>query len=341
MQRKFTQWGVIVLFLLGVTQFNQVFAQDLHFSQFQTAAMNHNPALTGIFSGDQRFAANFRRQWFSVPVDYMTFTASYDQKFRPDGASSWWNAGAVFNYDQAGDGKLHLASLGVNGSYTLGLSQSVLLTGGVGIAGAQRGYKPAGLEWGNQWDGEQFCPTCSNGEPGTLEDNTFVFDVNAGLSIRFQKDARTKLDIGGGAFHLTQPNTSFYDGQTADLPIRTALQLNGSLELVPQLDLLANGLVQFQGPYQEIVVAGMLNIHISRKKAREVQLGLGFGYRFDDALIPQIALSYDGWRAGFSYDINTSPFEAATNKKGGPEFSLIYIITHVRPLPDSKVCKIF
>lgn len=339
MQRMFTQCGVIVLCLLT---FSQIRAQDLHFSQFETSPLNQNPGLTGIFSGDQRFAANYRAQWFSVPVDYMTFTASYDQKFRPDGASSWWNGGAVFNYDRAGDSKLSLAALSVHGSYTMGLSPAVLLTAGACIGGGQRNYNPDDLRWGNFWDGEQVDPGLGSGEPGTLGDSKFIFDLGAGLSLRLQKDARTKVDLGAGFFHLTQPNTSFYDGATAELPIRTSVQLHGSVQLFSHLDLLVNGLMQFQGPYEEMVIGGMLNIHISRKKAREIQLGLGFGYRFDDALIPAISIAYDGWRAGFSYDLNTeSLFELATDKKGGPEFSLIYIITEVRPLPDSKVCKIF
>ena len=84
--------GVLVFLMLFFTKID---AQDLHFSQFQNSPLNHNPALTGVFSGDQRFAASYRRQWFQVPVDYLTFSASYDMKFKPDGARSFWSAGAM------------------------------------------------------------------------------------------------------------------------------------------------------------------------------------------------------------------------------------------------------
>ena len=111
MQRAFLQFGWLVVCMFGAIA---VFAQDLHFSQFQASPLNHNPALTGIFNGDKRFSASYRNQWFSVPVDYLTFSGSYDMKFRPDGARSFWSAGAVFNYDRAGDSKLATAYLGLN-----------------------------------------------------------------------------------------------------------------------------------------------------------------------------------------------------------------------------------
>ena len=117
MQKILLRCGIPLLLLLFFTKSD---GQDLHFSQFQNSPLNHNPALTGIFSGDQRFAANYRHQWFSVPVEYLTFSASYDQKFRRDGANSFWSAGALFNYDRAGDANLAMAHLALNGSYTVG-----------------------------------------------------------------------------------------------------------------------------------------------------------------------------------------------------------------------------
>ncbi|MDX1409664.1 MAG: type IX secretion system membrane protein PorP/SprF, partial [Saprospiraceae bacterium] len=261
-------------------------------------------------------------------------------KFRPDGANSFWSAGAVFNYDRAGDADLAMAYLGLNGSYTFGFSPSVFVTAGAVLGGGQRSLRTGEILWGNYWDGERVDPTLPSGEPN-FDDNKFYFDLGGGLNLRLQQSSRTKIDIGAGLFHLNKPNNTFYNDATVELPVRTALQASGSLQLFDVMDLLVNGLVQFEGPYQEIVLGGMLNFHISQKKAREVQFAVGVGYRLDDALIPQVAVAYDGWRAGFSYDVNTSIFDVATNQRGGPEFSLIYIITDVRPLPETKLCKIF
>ena len=46
-------------------------------------------------------------------------------------------------------------------------------------------------------------------------------------------------------------------------------------------------------------------------------------------------------QVGISYDVNTSAFHTVTDRKGGPEFSVIYIITHVKPLSQFKACPIF
>jgi len=334
MQKRFLTAAILLAFAIGLN------AQDLHFSMFQNSPLNHNPGLTGVFNGDQRYAASYRRQWFDVPVEYMTFSGSYDRNFLRDGAKNFWSGGILFDYDQAGKSELSTAFLGVTGSYTVALKPSMLLTGGAIIGGGQKSAKTANLLWGNQWDGERVDPTLPTGE-NDLDQNHFYFDVGAGVNLRLQKSARTRLDIGGAALHLNQPNNTFYPNGDANLYIRYAAQACASLEVLPQLDVQFNGLAQFAGPNQEIVLGGMLNIHVSTKKTREVQFGIGLGVRLDDALIPQVALSYDGWRAGFSYDINTSMFDVATNEHGGPEFSLIYTITQVRALEQSKLCKIF
>ncbi|RLD22794.1 MAG: hypothetical protein DRI69_00190, partial [Bacteroidetes bacterium] len=305
MQKILLKCGVLVLFLLFFTKSD---AQDLHFSQFQNSPLNHNPGLTGIFNGDKRFIANYRRQWFDVPVDYMTFSGSYDMKFRRDGAKSFWSAGALFNYDQAGDARLATAFLGLNGSYTFGFTPGVLLTAGVQLGGGQKSLRTGDLTWGNQWNGSNFDPTRDPREPN-LVDSKFYFDLGGGLNLRLQSSNRTHVDIGVGAFHLNKPNSTFYNDASVELPIRAAIHAIGSVQLLSFLDLKVNGLYQTSGPFEEIVVSALLNFHISQKRAREVQFAVGAAVRIDDSIIPMVEFLYDGWRVAFSYDINTSIFE--------------------------------
>ena len=331
-----------LLLSLALIVFLQNFAvgQDIHFSQFQNTPLNINPGLVGVHNGDHRFIADHKRQWYEVPVEYMTFMGSYDVKFRKDGESNYWSGGVVFNYDRAGDSRLSMASFTLIPSYTHALSPKAFLTGGVSIGFGQRSFKTNDLRWDNQWANGVFDPTRDPVENFENTNDGF-FDLGAGINLRLQSEPRTHLDIGLGAFHLNQPEHSFYSDGGIKLYNRFAVNLLGSVKLTEKLDLLINGLGQFQGPYQELLLGGMLNIHINDKKAREVELALGFGGRFDDALIPQIALRYDGFRVGLSYDINTSLFDIATNERGGPEISVTYLITKVRPVPESKVCKIF
>ena len=48
-------------------------------------------------------------------------------------------------------------------------------------------------------------------------------------------------------------------------------------------------------------------------------------YRWDDAIIPAFGLNYNSITAVISYDINTSDLVAASQNKGGFEFSIIYM----------------
>jgi len=57
--------GALAVLLMLVSWNSQ--AQDIHFSQFQVAPMNYNPALAGQFDGDLRFIANQRTQWRANP----------------------------------------------------------------------------------------------------------------------------------------------------------------------------------------------------------------------------------------------------------------------------------
>ena len=144
-----------------------------------------------------------------------------------------------------------------------------------------------------------------------------------------------------GAFHLNQPGYSFYKASDIKLPIRLSFYGMGIFKLADIIDLYGNALYQDQGPYAETVLGGGAIIHISNKKAREVDLQLGLATRLEDALIPMIAFGYDGWKGGFSYDMNTSAFKAASNEKGGPEFFLTYTYKKLCPLKQTKVCTIF
>jgi type IX secretion system PorP/SprF family membrane protein len=328
----------VILCLLAI---QSISAQDVHLSQYQVARLQVSPALTGMFNGDKQVSLVHKQQYFSVPVDYLTFSGSYDMKFRECySEKGFFSGGVLFNYDQSGDSRLSLASLSVNASYTLPLTNSLFIGAGAYLGVGQRSFSEKDLEWDNQWTGTIFDPTLPSGESFDRTSFTFL-DMGAGANLRLQGVDRTKLDAGVGAFHLNQPGYAFYDNEDIKLPIRLSFYAMGVLKVLDILDIYANGLYQDQGPYAETVLGGGVIIHLSNKKAREVELHLGAATRLDDAIIPMVALSYDGWRGGFSYDLNTSAFEAATDGKGGPEFFLTYTYKRLCPLKQTKVCTIF
>src|SRR5688572_22122553 len=130
--------GVLIYFL----SIHFISAQDIHLSQYHFDRLMVNPALTGIFNGNRQVSLIHKQQYFSVPVDYLTFSGSYDTKFlKTQFQPGFFSGGVLFNYDQAGDSELALANLTINGSYTRAITRSFFITGGVYIGGGQRSFK--------------------------------------------------------------------------------------------------------------------------------------------------------------------------------------------------------
>lgn len=330
-----------VLILLGIS--SSMRGQDLHYSQFNHSPLNLNPALTGVFNGDVRFMGNFRDQWRSVPVPYTTFTGAFDMKVNPKNSEKgFWGFGVNFNYDEAGFVKLSLINIGVSGSYTAILNKNNFLTAGLQLGGAQRAINDASITTGNQFNGLEFDQTLPIGE-NFDQVNFLYFDVSAGLNYRLQgNDGRSKLDLGGGYFHINRPQQRFIDdAQDNPLPSRFAFHGLGALKLTNGLDLLANGMYQFQGPNNETVLGLGGKIYINQRRGKELAIAILANWRVDDAIIPAIEFHYKTWHVGLSYDINYSDFVQATNRRGGPEISLSYRILRVKPLGTYKTCPIY
>ena len=134
------------------------------------------------------------------------------------------------------------------------------------------------------------------------------------------------FDFGAAIFHLNRPNASFFDNDDVQLRSRISLYGFGGIRLSNHFDLTANAMAQFQGAYTEVVAGPGLRGYINTDPENLLALELGVLFRFGDAFAPNFQLIYKNWRAGFSWDVNTSPFQKATNRIGGPELSFRYLI---------------
>ncbi len=336
-----------VLLLVGIFGMK---GQDIHFSQFYNAPLSNSPALTGVFDGDYRFSGNYRNQWKAALSPFNTFFANFDGRYVPKkwkGSFLGW--GLVFDYDFAGDSKLSSTFLGLSGSYVYKMGERSYLSLGVQAGGAQRSFKMGDLSFDNQYNGHMYDPKLS---PNEYFDNTGrkFLDFAVGLNWHGKKkDSRTRMDVGVGAYHLLEPYQGFYDAPDAQTKKENSLKRRYSFYVIPTLmlsenvDMVVYGLAQLQGSYFESVggIAGRL--HLNKKRAREVAVQLGFLYRFNqkgDSFFPNAELHFRNWVLGLSYDVNISEFNTATNKRGGPEVTVRYIIKKVRPFKVLKICPI-
>ncbi|MGB3548108.1 MAG: PorP/SprF family type IX secretion system membrane protein [Saprospiraceae bacterium] len=351
----FTMLRTLTLVLLvasGVS--GSLCGQDFHYSQFYNAPLRYNPALTGIFGGDVRFAGNYKSQWASVPVDYKTFSVSVDKKFiRRTDREGFLAAGLGLNYDRSGDGRLTWADADLNLSYTRYLSKKLFITLGGQGALVQRSFQPDELRFNKQFDDGRgiYDPSLANGENFSRTSHTFL-DFGAGINIRFQSlqrnalidrnDRRTKLDVGVAMFHITRPDQSFIEDVEVGLARRISPYAMLNLQVIKPLDVVANLTYQMQNEYRELVGMGGVRLHLNRRLGHQYSVMVGAGVRhndFQDAWFPTAEVRFNNLEVAVNYDFNVSYFDIATQNKGGFEISARYFIKKIR-LPRFKNCPI-
>lgn len=334
-----------IIFLLIFLIKNEAKTQDIHYSQFYNSPLNINPALTGIFNGDMRVIGSLRDQWRTIPVAYTTFSGSYDMKYLPKKSDkSFYGLGAIFNYDQAGDGNFNVTDLNLSGSYTYLLNKKNLITGGLMLGFGSEGFTPSGLTWSTQWTGTAFDPALGSQEGFDPNGERLSYlETGLGGNYRYQSDSsRTWANIGVGLFHLAQPETDFINLGDPRLPLRTALNAQVNLQVTNKFDVQVDGLAQFQGPYREYLLGALAKLHVNQQKGKLFRIDLGAAYRIGTYgfFIPKLAFKYNEFYLGLSYDLNLGVLNNEIGPRGGPEVHFRYIITKVKAL-NQKPCPVY
>lgn len=338
-------YKIAIFFILVLGSVMPCQAQDIHFTQFQHSPLNLSPALTGIFNGDQRFIGNYRSQWRAALVPYTTFSGMVDSKIHSNKfKNGMLGIGAVFNYDVAGDGELGNVQLNLSGSYSMAVNRQNFLTIGIQAGIAQRSFRPASLTFDSQFDGEVFNPNLPINEQLTNTSKVYP-DASIGVNWHGQKiKRRTRLDVGAGIFHITQPDQAFEEEDPARLSSRISFYLMPTFQVNKNIDLILNAMGQIQGTYSEGFAGIGGRVHLSQKKTKEMALQFTGAFRFNtafgDSVIPAVELHYNTWIIGLSYDVNISPFQEATNRYGGPEIAIRYTVSNVKPINTFRICPI-
>jgi type IX secretion system PorP/SprF family membrane protein len=319
-------------------------AQDIHFSQIGYAPLHLNPALTGIFEGDMRLIGNYRTQWNTVPVGYETFSGAYDMSFlNKNYERRFFSAGVMLTHDQAGDSRLSFTNVVISGSYTHRVAKGHYLTAGLAGAFTHKYFDVSGLQFDRQFSDEtrSFDPTLDAREANLLANNTTGFaDISGGFNWHYRAPSRAKrtsFDVGIASMHFNQPAKPFLDDKAEQLPMRWSMYGFGNIEIVGAFDLLLHATYQDQGPHREMIYGAGLQYHINTDFDKEFAIQAALNRRSEDALSFMLGMRYRMWKGAFSYDLNTSDFAVATNRRAGPELSIIYIINRVKIMP-TKIC---
>jgi type IX secretion system PorP/SprF family membrane protein len=331
-----TGLGIIVLLFSNAVSF----AQDIHYSQYHNSPLNLNPAQTGLFSGDIRFAANHRNQWKSVTEPYRTFSASGDMAFAFTDKNRH-AAGILFNSDQAGDSKLGMMQFLISYGFSRFLGNANRHTVSLGVqAGVTiRSINYSDLTFDEQFDGDGFNPQTGNTENFENDGHTYP-DVGAGFAYMYSTGPKFRIGTGFSIQHLNKPSDSFFDQEIKMNP-RFQYDLKADADLTDRISLIPSLLFMSQGSFEEFTGGASVRLRINQKPGRNYALYLGGHLRQADAVIASAGMDFNNLHVGASYDVNTSQLERASDNRGGFELSAIYIITKVKPQAAKPPCPVY
>ena len=301
-------------------------AQDPHFSQFFSSPLTLNPAFTGKFNGLWRLAANHRDQWPSIPKAYVTSSASVDFPVLKNKISETDVMGVGISglSDASANNILKLNYGSVSMSYHKALDEDGYSTIGAGFQGT---FSSLNLDVSKLTFEDMLT---QNGFTGTTTDiltngnNQSYFDVNAGVLYSGSSNGINNYYAGVSMYHINRPKVSFKD-KNWFLSGRITVHGGGSFPLTDQLTIHTSIIHQIQNKASETTLGAAIAANLNQDEEKPTSVYLGSWIRFNDAVVPYVGLEFGGLRIGASYDLNISSLKAATNTRGGSEFSLIYI----------------
>lgn len=322
--------------------FKVSFGQDIHFSQFNGSLLNLTPGFTGLFNGDFRVGAIYRSQWQAVPVPYSTFSMNGEARIKPKQlVKDMVGVGLVFNSDKAGDSRYGTTQLYANGSYIfLGKPDSTLLfTLGMNLGWCQVGFDYDKMTFDSQFDGVNYNKTTASGENFDWTKYNYA-DVNLGTGIQYILDNKHRFTLGLGFHHLTSPVITYQGNKLSKLDFKLTNYLSYSTPINQKVDVIAEALISKQAKNYEIIPHSSLKYYFNKDDNKAVLAGLCLRAR--DAVVFRFGYTHKTLQSGISYDINTSKFTAATNRRGAFEIFVNYVISR-KPsnFVKKRACPVF
>jgi type IX secretion system PorP/SprF family membrane protein len=310
----------VVLVLIAVN----VDAQDPRFSQFHLMPQYLNPAMTGFFDGDVRFAAIFRDQWFTLgspygSTKYETIGGEVDGRIKVGKPSG--------DYDRKED------YIGVGGAVIRDVAGDEAFTstdGFINIAYSKSfGYKVKhSIALGLQ--GEIMSTQFRNGgavfPDGIIENigkSNIKFDATVGLRYHVDFMKRLNMYFGFAYSHVTSPTFNFLDVSSSRLYAKYVAHGGAVIAVRDKINLVPAVLFMSQGPSIEANLGASAQYIFGNEYDSKNTFSFGLMARFarpdgPEAIIPNVRLDVYNVTVGVAYDVNISNLSRGTNSVGVP-----------------------
>jgi type IX secretion system PorP/SprF family membrane protein len=321
---------------------DSLMSQDFQFSQFYSAPVYLNPAMTGI-SQMTRFGSNYRRQWPGLQYEFNAYSAYVDHY------SFDLNSGVGVSINQFSEQflKLSTTEIAFNYAYRLRLSEGVSFNAGTSVSYVQKRGTIENLLFGDQIDVlSRSINSSTLDEIGGLDPFSYLSIGLGGVLVG------EDFWLGFSGHHLNRPKVDFYvnEGSAIHWP-KYSVHGGYSFELGRSyyygqssgqlLSLTAN--YKSQGPFQFLDAGAQLILN---------QIVTGVGYRGftisndlpkRDSIILLFGVNLDtGLSAGYSYDYLVS--DVGSETMGSHEVSIRYQFLYGNPRSRgarSRVLKCF
>ena len=263
----------------GLVSTEEVQAQDARFSQYYSAPMRVNPAMTGLFDGNWRVGINYRTQWGAIlGKAYNSYSANAEYKM-PVSKNDYFSIGFTATGDKAGSSGYGQMDAAFSASYIKRLSKSRKRYGrnqteSFLAVGGQVGFGQRGVNWGDltfstqyQLDDNSYDRGINSGESYNVRSNKLYPDVSLGLLWYATFSKRKSVYVGGSIYHINRPDISLFNeaprdsaGNVIGTPVerlytRAVLHAGGEVQVggaLSPISLLPGVVAMFQGPSMEV-----------------------------------------------------------------------------------------
>lgn len=303
-------------------------AQDGQLSYVYASPLAVNPASTGsITEGKLRVVTSFRKQWSGfIDKGIVNYAFSIDAPFK----SKKTALGAIFYNNSATGGAVKNISAALSFGYNTYLDRSakIKLAFGIQAGFGQKTFDPTKLTFDNQYvPGVGFDPSLDSRETFSHTSVTYP-DFGFGALMFYDVKSMRKVFpwFGIAAYHLTEPNESFYKSVTSRLPRKYVLSAGTIIRSSETFSIIPHVMVVNQASVTQLNVGSTFTADFNKYTS----LIFGIYYRTKDAGIVMLGIDYDKFTLQFVYDVNTSSLSPVTRGFGGYEVTLKYQLQNGR-----------
>lgn len=315
----------IWLLLIGVLLAGATLAQEINFSRVQDMAIWYNQSLKTDKQNSVKL--NYRNVQYGGLIAYNSISVMADMpllsKSKKDADNvGYFSASAGAASDKSNQGILNntMGVLGLSYAIPIAKNETYIAAGFQGVYYQSSLNINGGSFFGDQYD--KYGPV-----DGMASSDRFAsgwsygyFNMNAGISI-FNNSAFNKWYIGASVMHINKPYTD--RNKTKEFQLRQAIGIQGGYKFATGLDDDEIGFyasMNWQGRAYKHFYNGTWSTPIKQMPGSAV--GLGLGYRYEDALVPNIELRYMKLILGIAYDVNVSGISASGIRRNGLELAI-------------------